>query len=241
MERLAINVDAGERGFGDALDLGFLPYVDELNIALGGHAGEVAWSQELAGRARAEGKLVNLHPGYPDRANFGRIVVDLPEVELRSVLSRQREVLLDVDSCKFHGALYNQAMVNGELAELLVDWAKGEGIDQLLAMPGSELERVAVEEGLRVRSEAFLDRAYVKKGARLVLADRSLDGAVFEEVESCLGQYESLLVKGEVFLLSGEMGKVSAETVCLHGDGKVGLSVARAIAETGFTAKARRG
>jgi len=224
-----INVDAGEREFGDTLDLEFLKYVGEVNIALGGHAGTPLWSKELAKQALDVGCMVNLHPGYPDREGFGREVMDMTQLQLTDALSRQREVLSDVASCKFHGALYNQAMVDRALAELLVEWASNEGVEQLLVMPDSVLEAVAKEVGISARREGFLDRRYERKEGGLCLMSRTQDGAVFHTVDQCLSQYSGIAERSAVQLEEGEWCPISVQTCCLHGDGEVGLEVARQI------------
>lgn len=53
---------------------GLMPYLTRESIACGGHAGD-AGSMDAALRLAAEyGVAVGAHPGYPDRAGFGRSI-----------------------------------------------------------------------------------------------------------------------------------------------------------------------
>ena len=108
---LQLNCDLGESGLANPADYAILPHVHAINIALGGHAGDAATAHDLMQRAHDLGVQANLHPSYPDRAHFGRRVLSITESELCAALDQQRALLPEVVSCKFHGALYNQAVI----------------------------------------------------------------------------------------------------------------------------------
>jgi len=73
---------------------------------------------------------VGAHPGYPDRANFGRVELNLsPEAVADSVYQQVRALAeiaerngVSLTHVKPHGALYNQAVHNRQLAKAI---AKG--------------------------------------------------------------------------------------------------------------------
>ena len=65
---IELNADIGE-GCDDA---SLMPYLARVSVACGGHTGD-AVSMAAALRLAAEhGVAVGAHPGYPDRAGFGR-------------------------------------------------------------------------------------------------------------------------------------------------------------------------
>ena len=245
MKRLLINADAGEGAAGSELDLQLLELVDALNIAVGGHAGDPAWSRELAARAQAAGVAVHLHPSYPDRTHFGRRDLDLPWDELRAALSEQRAVLPNVAVCKFHGALYNRAAVDYRLAEHLVTWAQLEGIHTLLAPAHSALAAAASDAGLTLLREAFADRAYVSAASGAVLAPRDQAGAVHHSLDAALNQTRQIATTATVQLLDGGTHPMPCDTLCLHGDGPLAIELAAALrklfAQAGPVLRVERG
>ena len=223
---MIINVDTAEGESGSRQDLELLQFVDAVNIALGGHAGDPQWSRELARMAGQERIRVHLHPGYPDRQNFGRVVVDLPWHELASSLSRQRAVLPDIKTCKFHGALYNEASHNDVLAQHLVNWCVREGIEALLAPPFSSLADAARERGLSVLREGFADRRYEQSNGEIQLAPRNEIGAVIGNIADAVAQVASIVEEGMVPVGAAKR-TWPCDTVCLHGDSPRAVELAR--------------
>src|SRR5258708_34570283 len=75
---------------------------------------------------------IGAHPGYPDRANFGRLELKLPPKEIADSVFEQVRALAEVaERCgarlvhvKPHGALYNQAVNNRELAAAIAEGVK---------------------------------------------------------------------------------------------------------------------
>ena len=68
-----LNADIGE-GCDDAA---LMPYLDRASIACGGHAGDPGTMRAALAAAQAQGVAAGAHPGYEDRANFGRLVVPM--------------------------------------------------------------------------------------------------------------------------------------------------------------------
>ena len=223
---IIVNVDAGEGEPNDPLDLKLLRHVDAINIALGGHAGEPAWSQELAERARSAGKRVHLHPGYPDREGFGRQPMQMEWPDLARSLSLQRAVLPQVQTCKFHGAIYNQAVLDNEFAKQLAGWCQDEGINEIVTPSQSCLAEAAEQRGIQILREAFADRRYVMNDHRLTLQHRSEAGAVIEIVSEAISQCNLITNDGRVQLADGTFAEISCDTICIHGDGKNAIELA---------------
>lgn len=224
---MELNIDAGEREKNCELDLQLLECADALNIALGGHAGNATWSQQLAKQANDAGCVVHLHPGYPDRENFGRIERAMDWAELSESLSQQREVLPEVTICKFHGALYNQAVVQQELAARLVEWSVQQGIETLLTPDQSALFHQAVNAGLRLKREGFADRQYTQKDGQLQLVSRKQQGSLITQYEKLQQQVEQLMSHQQVRTIEGDEVPLVCETLCLHGDHPEAISNAR--------------
>ncbi len=201
-----LNADLGE---GFPWDLELLERVSSASISCGAHAGdETAMRRAIAG-ARERGVAVGAHPGYADREHFGRRELSLPPGQLRDQLLTQVEnfglLALEegvvVGYLKPHGALYNQAQKDRNVAVAVVSAA------QILRLPlvgqgGTVLDELAAEYGVRLVREGFLDRRYEEDG-RLVSRERP--SALIESREEIQEQLWRLLEAG-------------VETLCLHGD-----------------------
>ena len=227
---IAINVDAAEAGrAGAERDVAFLEYADAVNIALGGHAGEADWSAKFAELAKQKDVEVFLHPGYPDREGFGRRSMDLTWSQLMQSLNEQRSVLPDVSGCKFHGALYNEAMVDRIRASQLVDWCMQESISRVVAFPDSVFAELANDAGLHVIAEGFADRRYTRVGGQLQLVSRSLPESSNESIEEVVTQVEMMVDRRQVQTIEGDLQSLVCETICVHGDGEQSLAMLQAI------------
>src|ERR1700687_3117364 len=98
--------------------------ITSVNIACGGHAGDAQTMATTLQQARRHRPASGAHPGYPDRANFGRIELNLsPEEVADSVYAQVRALAqvaarghANITHVKHHGALYNQAVHDAQLA-----------------------------------------------------------------------------------------------------------------------------
>src|SRR5687767_15845235 len=126
MKQVSINCDVGE---GCANDSELMKYISSANIACGYHAGDLSTMKRTVEYALAEGVSIGAHPGYNDRDNFGRTAMTLPADEVAALVTEQLQVLSRVcessgtslHHVKPHGALYNQAAVDRELARTLAE------------------------------------------------------------------------------------------------------------------------
>ena len=156
MRSIDLNADCGE-GFDDE---GLLKYVTSANISCGAHAGDAHTIASTIRLAAARGVAIGAHVSYPDRENFGRVVMDMPPAELRSHVLSQVGSLQGlcagipgarVSYIKFHGALYHTVMSGSEQGQAVVDTARNVLKLPLLLMPTSP----AATYG-----EGFAERAY---------------------------------------------------------------------------------
>ncbi len=83
-----LNCDMGE--LEDAAhEAALMEYITSANIACGGHAGDDAIMERTARLAMERGVRIGAHPGYPDRANFGRIEMPLTPRRSRAPCSNR--------------------------------------------------------------------------------------------------------------------------------------------------------
>ena len=216
-----INCDLGE---GVAWEEEIFPFVDVASLACGGHFGTQDSLDASLSLATKYGKKVGAHPSYPNRENFGRVSIKMPVGDLIESIRQQIEWFtksaqahhLSLDHIKFHGALYNDAAKDSDLANLLTDFLL-ENYPQtpLLVPPHSELEKKAKEKGLSIRLEVFADRAYT---ADYLLSSRSQPGSLLQDITSVEPQVKRLLLEGQLLSMEGVQLPIQADTLCFHGD-----------------------
>ena len=225
MKKIDLNCDMGESADVShlAVEARIMPFITSANIACGFHAGNPDLIRHTARLAARCGVSIGAHPGFLDMKDLGRNERAVTPGEVETMVSYQIGALagvLSLDGFKLrhvkpHGALYNMAMKDHELATAIVESVCS--IDRKLlvfGMAGSELVRVARAAGLIVAQEAFADRAYLPNGN---LLPRSEKGAVLgteEEVRQQVGN----LARGFVKTIDGSHLQIEADTICLHSD-----------------------
>jgi len=218
---MLINCDIGERGIAHEIDDKLMSMIDIANLACGGHAGDiesVAYYTDLAKKHRVK---LTMHLSYPDKVNFGRKVLRISEKELLKSLDEQYALMSDVKTVKFHGALYNEANVNEELARLLLKWLEEHDIEEILTPESSFLN--ILNSDMKVLHEAFLDRNYILKDEKLQLSPRSSEHAVITDPQLALQQFHAIK-KGQLL-----NQRLKADTLCLHSDNTNALQILEAI------------
>jgi UPF0271 protein len=202
-----LNADLGE---GDPYDAELLGIVTSCNVACGGHAGDAETMRATVRSAVNNRVSIGAHPSYPDREGFGRRSGYLTGEELFEALTDQistlntvaREIGATLAHVKPHGALYNDAVNDRELADIIARAISATVPGAaFVGLPNSELQNAAAGHGLFFVGEGFIDRAYQEDGQ---LVPRSEPGAVHKSLDLVLPQAVSLV------------GKV--DTLCIHGD-----------------------
>lgn len=236
MSVIDLNSDVGESfgnwTFGD--DAAILANVSSANVACGFHAGDPAGIRATVRAAVRTGTTVGAHPGYRDLAGFGRRFIDMDAGELRDDVIYQIGALqalaraegAGVRYVKPHGALYNTIVRHEAQARAVVDAVLA--VDPalpLLVLPGSAVERIAAEAGLRTVAEAFADRAYRPDGT---LVPRSDPDAVLHDIDRIL-DHVFRLVDGTVRAVDGTVLPVTAGSICVHGDTPGAVAMAERI------------
>ena len=228
-----INCDIGEQGPLHKGDRKLMEFIHIANLACEGHAGDRESVEAFRALADRHGVRLAAHLSYPDRENFGRATMSIPEAEMLAALDAQLALLPGVKLVKFHGALYNDAWHDAALAETLAGWLRRSGVGEILAPADSELSFAARKLGITVLREAFVDRRYEydEEGGRLRLADRSAPGAAITGLQGALAQAEEIIKRGRLNI-SGDPGfpvwkDIEADTVCIHSDSPIALELAR--------------
>ena len=133
-----------------------MEYITSANIACGGHAGDEATMERTARLAMDAGVRIGAHPGYPDRASFGRLELPMTAGEIESAVLEQILRLNAVVErlggairhVKPHGALYNVAAKNEDVARAIgaavALWNPGV---TLFGLAGSRMPRSLARDG----------------------------------------------------------------------------------------------
>jgi UPF0271 protein len=223
--RIELNCDVGEGqgGLAAGQDAPLIALVSAVNVACGAHAGDAATIRQTIALARQAGAAVGAHPSYPDRAGFGRLHHEMTPIELEESLAAQiqavaaaaRELGCPLRHVKVHGALYNEAATDAELAEVVVRGiSRGPAGLIVVGPPGSCLLEAAEAAGLLTMAEGFADRAYEPDGS---LRSRALPGAVHTDPRRAARQAVDLAASGRV------------QTICIHGDTPGAPAIASAV------------
>jgi UPF0271 protein len=229
MARIDLNCDLGE---GAGHDAELMPLITSASIACGAHAGDEATMRASIALARRHGVAIGAHPGLADRENFGRVeqammpeeVFQLVLTQTRSLQRLAREAGGRVVHVKPHGALYNLAARDPRLAEAVAQ-AVGEADPQLVlfGLAGSCSLSAARARGLAVASEVFADRTYQPDGS---LTPRGRPDALIHEESVAVAQVLRMIREGRVRATTGTDVAITADTVCLHGDGPQAVAFA---------------
>jgi UPF0271 protein len=232
-----LNADLGE-GFGVwslGDDEGLLAVVSSANVACGFHAGDPSIISRVCRSAAAQGVAVGAQVSYRDLIGFGRRRLDVPPDELvadvvyqlGAVQALARAAGTAVTYVKPHGALYNSAAVDPDIAACVVEAVLAvQASLPVLCQPGSQLAVAAAAAGLAVVAEAFADRAYNPDGT---LVSRTQPGSMITAENAVIERCLRLARHGEVVAIDGSVISVPAASLCLHGDTPGAVPLAQAV------------
>ncbi len=225
-----LNADLGEGG---PHDIELLKLVSSANVSCGVHAGDAETISNTLRMAVEHNVRTGAHPSFPDREHFGRRDMQLDFNALRSHLLYQLGAIATIATSvgatityiKPHGALYNQAAKDTDLAEYIVRIVQEFNPTlTIVGLAGGELVRISNQMGLKSLSEVFADRVYSADGS---LLPRSDPRALIQDPEQAIAQSLSMVLDGVVTAVDGSLVKVRADTLCLHGDTQEALLLAR--------------
>jgi UPF0271 protein len=215
-----LNADLGEGFPNDAI---LLTLVSSTSVSCGAHAGGRDSILRTLQTAVERGVRIGAHPGYADRAGFGRRNQVVSSDQVKELIVEQvgelanfaNEVGATIDFVKPHGALYNQAQVESEIVDGVIAAVRTLGLP-VLALPDGLLARSAAAAGIRIIAEGFPERRYDASG-RLVPRDRT--DAILNDPQDVTDQVVRLARKG-------------MQTLCIHGDDPRAVEKARVVRDT---------
>jgi UPF0271 protein len=206
-------------------DIAMMPYVTSANIACGGHAGDEQTMTTTIEEALRWKVAVGAHPSYPDRANFGRLELNMPPEAIADAVFKQVRAFAavagacgaEVTHVKPHGALYNQAAGDrGIAAAIAAGVARQSHEVVLVGLAGSVMLDAFREAGFAVAAEAFADRRYEPDGS---LRSRKFEDALIRDPAQAAQQALRIANQGR------------AQTICIHGDTPGAVRIAQAVAQ----------
>jgi 5-oxoprolinase (ATP-hydrolysing) subunit A len=227
-----LNADLGE---GAGHDDEILAFVTSANIACGFHAGDAETMRRSIEAARDRKVTVGAHPSLFDRENFGRKELPVQSDEVFDAVVYQLGVFQAIaetakvlpNHVKPHGALYNMAARDAELAEAVARAIAKVDMRLILFAPqNSALAMAGETKGLQIAHEVFADRNYLSDGS---LVPRSRPDALLHDPEEAASRVVRMLREGKVRAVDGVDVDVRAETICLHGDTPGAVEFARAL------------
>jgi UPF0271 protein len=229
-----LNCDMGE-GIGN--DEYIMPFITSANISCGFHAGNGDTIRQTMALAIKHGVHIGAHPSFRDKESFGRREMHMDHDKLYAIVLEQlikmdliaKEKGTTLHHVKPHGALYNMAAREADIASTIVQAIKDFNEDFILyGLSGSHLISEGKAVGLRTYSEVFADRTYQDDGS---LTPRLQPGALIEDDEQCIQQVLQMINLKTVKTITGNTIPIVADTICIHGDGKRALSFAKKIHE----------
>ena len=226
MRRIDLNGDVGE-SFGPYTignDEAMLRHITSANVACGFHGGDPSVMRQTVRLAVARGVGIGAHPGFDDRAGFGRREIRMGLQEVEDLVAYQIGALGGVAAAagaplqhvKPHGALYNMAAADRALADAVARAVSAVDATLILfGLAGSCLIAAGDAAGLRTAAEVFADRAYRRDGS---LVPRDEPGAVIADQDHVVARARQLVEQEEIDASGGERITIRGDSICLHGD-----------------------
>jgi UPF0271 protein len=249
MNRIDLNCDMGEmpEHISNGTQEALMRSITSVNIACGGHAGDAQTMATTIQQALRHKLAIGAHPGYADRPNFGRIELNLSPEEVADSVYNQVCLLAELAAkwktplthVKPHGALYNQAAHNRQLAQAIATGvARWSRETVLVGLAGSPMLKIFRESGFPVAAEAFADRRYEPDGT--LRSRKHPDALLSDPAEAA--QQALTIVQGKVIARDGSQVPLHADTLCIHSDTpgsqQIAAEVAKALREAGVNVRA---
>jgi len=249
MKSIDMNCDMGEmpEHISDGTQEALMRSITSVNIACGGHAGDEQTMATTIQQALRHKLAIGAHPGYADRANFGRLELNLSPEEVADSIYAQVRALAEVAAryhanithVKPHGALYNQAVHNAQLARAIASGvARWSQQVVLVGLAGSPMLDVFDDAGFPIAAEAFADRRYEPNGT--LRSRKHPDALIHDPAEAA--QQALTIVQGKVVARDGSEVPMHADTLCIHSDTpgspQIAAQVAKALRDAGVQLRA---
>ena len=227
--KLFLNADVGEGMLNDEL---LIPYLTYANIACGGHYGNEASIANALKIAVFNKVKVGAHPSYPDIENFGRSSMQLSREAIFESVKQQINLFvaqcerfkIKMNHIKLHGALYNDVFNSEEYTKWFFDWVNNYYPNTYIFIPIAAVSYISTSQKSNALVEVFADRNY---GSNLTLIARSNPKAILNSVDQIVNHVSCMVHNGQITTLQGEIKFVEAQTLCIHGDHPLAVSIAK--------------
>jgi len=237
-----LNCDMGE---GMPTDPLIYPVISSANIACGAHAGDIDTMRQSVRLSLQHGVAIGAHPSYPDKAGFGRsdilesrpgagdqlfsfnALADHLIAQISALKSVCREFGARLHHVKPHGALYNRAAKDSAVSKIICESVGAVDPNLIIyGLSGSLTSKAAAAAGLRFVHEVFADRTYQADGS---LTPRSGPFAQIHDPVTMLNQVLTMVRYRKVRTMTGMFIPMTADSICLHGDGEDAVNFASII------------
>ncbi|MFT3983245.1 MAG: 5-oxoprolinase subunit PxpA [Lachnospiraceae bacterium] len=237
MNRIDLNCDLGE-SFGAykmGMDEEVIPLISSANVACGFHASDPLVMSNTVTLCKKHGVAVGAHPGFPDLVGFGRRNLAVSLAEAKAMVQYQIGALeafcraegVPLGHVKLHGALYNMAGKDYELAKAVCEGVRAVNRDLvMLVLAGSQMKKAADALGMKAAEEVFADRAYEEDGS---LVARTKPGAMITDEKLAIERVLKMILEKKVTAVNGREIPICADSVCVHGDGEKALAFVQSL------------
>lgn len=236
-KKIDINCDMGESYYDIKVgnDYKIMPFITSCNIACGFHGGDPKTISNTIDCALDKNVKIGAHPSFHDIKGFGRKIIKVSDRQLKNQILYQVSALKGMveskggrlNHIKPHGALYNMASIDDEIAKTIVKVIKN--IDPNLKLYGPSMLRwksISENIGINYVSEVFSDRNY---NDDLTLVNRNNNKAMITNPKESLKHVERMVKEKKVKSIKGNLIPIIAETICIHGDQPNAIDFAKII------------
>ena len=234
---LNLNCDLGEKSkhYNGNNDDALLKIVNTVNIACGYHAGNKTVIAKTVRIAKANRVSIGAHPGFKDKKNFGRQRLNLSQIEIHELITKQLEIISKISKknryplthVKPHGALNNMACEDIKIAKTIGIAIKEFNKDLIyMVLPLTKMHKAAKNLNMKYACEIFADRNYNDKG---LLIDRSHPKAMIKKTSEAIENISLMIEKKAIKTINGTFLKTDIDSVCIHGDGSKAVEISNLI------------
>ena len=208
------------------------PHVTSVNIATGFHSGDPDSIKNTVDLALKNNNSIGAHPSYPDLQGFGRRYMEMSKFSIENIMTYQIGALYafapnEISHIKPHGALYNAAAKDIKIVEPIFNSIVNFNPELIhVVLANSVWEDFVKTKQVKFSREGFADRAYTDDGQ---LVNRNIPGAVLKNHDEILERVVDMALKGIVKSIEGKEINLEIDTICLHGDNKESVELAKKI------------